>query len=150
MQRTLQSLSDVGRGAHMLRLGGKDVPETLDELAVPEKTAIVVIDMLNDFCSEGGIFQSMGGDLSLYRPAISAISRLLAAAREYGVLVVHTQFTVPDTYVTESPSHLGARWMSARHKYKQPSFGRATDLVRPASWGQDFVEELRPLPTETV
>lgn len=134
----------------MLRLGNRDVPETLEELAVPGKTAIVVIDMLNDFCSEGGVFHSMGGDLTLYPPAIDGIARLLAAAREHGVLVVHTQFTVPDTFTTESPSHLRARWMSARHKYRQPSFGRAKELVRPDSWGQDFVEELRPLPTETV
>ena len=84
----------------MLRLGGKDVPETLDELAVPEKTAIVVIDMPMTSAPRGHLPVD-GRDLTLYRPAIAALSRCSQRPASTA-LVVHTQFTVPDTYATES------------------------------------------------
>jgi nicotinamidase-related amidase len=54
-------------------------------------TALVVIDMQNDFCSPGGFGELLGNDISHARAIIPKLQQVLAACREYGVLVVHTR-----------------------------------------------------------
>src|SRR5262245_10914532 len=54
-------------------------------------TALVVIDMQRDFIEPGGFGESLGNDVALLRAAIEPCQRLLAAAREAGMLVVHTR-----------------------------------------------------------
>lgn len=55
------------------------------------RTALVVIDMQNDFCSPGGFGEKLGNDITPTRAIIPAIARLLEAARSAGMLVVHTR-----------------------------------------------------------
>jgi nicotinamidase-related amidase len=54
-------------------------------------TALVVIDMQNDFCSPGGFGELLGNDISQTRAIIPKLQQVLAACREHGVLVVHTR-----------------------------------------------------------
>ncbi|MBI3973001.1 MAG: cysteine hydrolase [Chloroflexi bacterium] len=54
-------------------------------------TALVVIDMQGDFLLPGGFGEVLGNDASRLRPAIQPSMRVLAAARELGMLVVHTR-----------------------------------------------------------
>src|SRR5262245_48517116 len=54
-------------------------------------TAIVMIDMQRDFLEPGGFGQTLGNDVSLLQRAVEPCRRLLARAREKGVLVVHTR-----------------------------------------------------------
>ena len=53
------------------------------------KTAILVVDMQNDFASPGGMFDRAGIDVSLIRQAIDPTARVLAAARNVGIKVVY-------------------------------------------------------------
>src|SRR4051812_9021284 len=55
------------------------------------KTAVIVVDMQNDFGAKGGGVDLGGGDISLIRAAIDPIARVLAAARAAGLLVIHLQ-----------------------------------------------------------
>ena len=50
------------------------------------KTALVLVDVINDFFHSEGI-----NYYSEYEPVLENIKRVLAAAREYGILVVHTR-----------------------------------------------------------
>ena len=54
-------------------------------------SALVVIDMQRDFCAEGGYAAQAGLDVSRLAAPITAIQRLLAAARAAGLLVLHTR-----------------------------------------------------------
>lgn len=57
----------------------------------PTRTAIIIIDMQNDFCSPGGFGEKLGNDITLTRAIIPVIQQLLQAAREAGIVVVHTR-----------------------------------------------------------
>ena len=58
---------------------------------VPNRTALVVIDMQRDFIEPGGFGASLGNDVALLQPAIAVIARLLTAWRRLGWPVVHTR-----------------------------------------------------------
>ena len=57
----------------------------------PETTALLVIDMQNDFLSPGGYLASKGYDLTPLRAILPAVNRVIEAARAAGCLIVHTR-----------------------------------------------------------
>ncbi len=58
---------------------------------VPERTALLVIDMQRDFIDPEGAAALAGADTAPLAAIVPAVARLLAAARAAGLLVVHTR-----------------------------------------------------------
>ncbi|WP_341872391.1 hypothetical protein [Neorhizobium vignae] len=54
----------------------------------PRRTAVIVIDMQNDFGSRGGMFDLAGIDIAPIERLVPRISRVLDAARSAGLVVV--------------------------------------------------------------
>jgi nicotinamidase-related amidase len=73
---------------------GIEVLTSLEERVDPRHTALVVVDMQNDYCSPGGASDKNGRDIS----AIPAIARpmhvLIERAHELNVPVVFTKYSV--------------------------------------------------------
>jgi len=95
------------------------------EIALPaSQTALIVVDMQNDFVKEGG---------TLVVPDAAAtipnIQQLLSAARSAGVPVAYTQ----DTHFDNDPEW--AIW---------------PEHCRHATWGWQIVDELAPLPGDLI
>ena len=55
------------------------------------RTAVIIIDMQRDFLEPGGFGASLGNDVTLLGAAVEPCRKLLAAAREWGMLIVHTR-----------------------------------------------------------
>ena len=53
------------------------------------KTAVIVVDMQNDFGAKGGMFDRAGIDLSGIQAAVGPISQVIAAAREHGISIIY-------------------------------------------------------------
>ncbi|KAA0911314.1 cysteine hydrolase family protein [Pusillimonas sp. ANT_WB101] len=70
---------------------GMPLALTLEEQLVRQKSALLVIDMQNDFVSEQGLLARRGLDLMPQRQVIDNINRLVRVAREAGVLVIWVQ-----------------------------------------------------------
>jgi nicotinamidase-related amidase len=104
-----------------------EVPEyeVHEEVRVdPAKTALIVVDMQNDFVKEGGTLVVPDAEAT-----VPTIKGLLDSARESGVKVVFTQDT---------------------HNQGDPEWEIWPEHVREGSWGWEIVEELKPLEDEVV
>jgi nicotinamidase-related amidase len=104
-----------------------EVPEIpfKEEVELPAgKTALVVVDMQNDFVDPDG---------ALYVPAakeaVPRIQRLLERARERGVHIAYTQDT---------------------HREGDPEWGNWPEHVRIGTWGWEIIDELKPEPGDLV
>lgn len=110
-----------------------DIQERID----PATTALVVVDMQNDFCSPGGYLDKLGADLTAVAPTAHGISRLLESARSSGVKVVHIQ------------SWFDGKYLNTPMLERLERFNIEPYCVS-GSWGADFIEELKPLDGEEV
>jgi ureidoacrylate peracid hydrolase len=63
----------------------------LEDKLDAKHTALVVIDMQNDFCHENGAKAQDGADVSLVQRIVPALQRLVDGAHEVGVPVIFTQ-----------------------------------------------------------
>ncbi len=54
-------------------------------------TALLIIDMQRDFMEPGGFGETLGNDVSQLARAVEPIAAVLEAARDSGMLVVHTR-----------------------------------------------------------
>ena len=132
----------------MITIHGKDVPTELSELVDPASSALVVIDMQNDCCSEGGSGHRAGGDVSMYREVVPNIAAFAEACRVASVPVIHVRIlTLPDG-ASDSPAWIRLR-LRANSNY-DPSNEGAWDFTVEGTWGADFVPELQPQGGEPV
>jgi nicotinamidase-related amidase len=104
-----------------------EVPEYTIEDRVevdPERTALVIVDMQNDFVNpEGSLFVEEAPE------TVPVCARLLAFARESGLTVFFTQDT---------------------HYEGDPEFEIWPEHVKVGTWGWQIVPELEPGPNEIV
>ena len=113
----------------------------------PERAALVVIDMQNDFCAPGGFLSFREGDLSLVQKPIEPLRRVLAACRDLGLTIIHTREGHRTDLTDCPPSKLIKSRKAGRGIGEEGPLGRF--LVR-GSRSHDFIEELRPEPGENV
>ncbi|MCI3918964.1 cysteine hydrolase [Paenibacillus sp. TRM 82003] len=111
------------------------------------RTALVVIDMQNDFCAPGGFGEKLGNDVSATRRIIPVVAEALAAAREAGMTVIHTrEGHLPDLSDCP-PSKLRRSKRQGAGIGDEGPMGRI--LVR-GEPGHDIVQELAPIEGELV
>jgi nicotinamidase-related amidase len=109
-------------------------------------TALLVIDMQRDFVDPGGFGEALGNDVSLLRKAIEPTRRVLGAARDVGMLAIHTrEGHRPD--LSDCPPAKRARGHLKTGIGDDGPMGRI--LVR-GEYGHDIVDELTPLPGEPI
>jgi nicotinamidase-related amidase len=109
--------------------------------------ALLLIDMQRDFLEPNGYLASMGYDVDVVRSAIEPARRLLGAAREAGLTVIHTrQGFRPD--LGELPPH-----RLARVRAGTSTIGKAGPLGRFLIRGEpgfQIVRELEPVAGEPL
>ena len=111
----------------------------------PASTALMMIDMQRDFIKPKGFGEMLGNDVSLLEATVQPCMRVLAAARQAGMLVVHTREghrpdlsdCVPAKLTRGGKTFIGT----------QGPMGRI--LVR-GEKGHDIIPELYPIVGEPV
>lgn len=103
-------------------------------------TALIVVDMQNDFCHPDGFYDRIGRSSEPIRRAIPPIQDLLAAARRAGSVVVFTRLV----YDPSQPD------MPDRRRIAPGGWASRERRLVLGSWGAQIVDELAPLPGEYV
>lgn len=131
----------------MITIENKVVYTTLAELVNRKHTALLVVDMQNDFCKAGWSFDRLGIDISMYPAMLPRLSRLLAGARDIGVPVIYIQMTVLPGRISESPAQI--RFNMRLHL---ASHGATQSLLYTIEGtpGQEIIAELAPEPGDLV
>lgn len=112
-----------------------------------EHTALIVVDMQNDFCTPGGWADLKGFDVSHTQKPIEPLRKLLRALRKTPITIIHTrEGHRPD--LSDCPPHKLAR--SKHQKAEIGSEGTMGRLLTRGSKSHDFVENLQPHSTEIV
>ena len=109
-------------------------------------TALLIIDMQRDFMEPGGFGEMLGNDVSLLRAAIDPCKRILAAAREAGLLVMHTREGHRPDLADAPPTKLARGGLETGIGADGP-MGRILIRGEP---GHEIIPELAPKPGEPV
>ena len=110
---------------------------TLAEKVDPKHTALVVVDVQNDFCAGGGFFDNAGWDLSMIQAMAPRLDSFIPQAREAGVTTVFVQAIYDQPYL--SPA-----WIEKRTKRSSRK-----GLCLSGTWGADFYV-VKPQPEDVV
>jgi nicotinamidase-related amidase len=109
-------------------------------------TALVIIDMQRDFMEPGGFGETLGNDVSQLARAVKPIAAVLGAARESGMLVVHTrEGHLAD--LSDAPPAKIERGAPSKRIGDPGPMGRILIRGEP---GHDIIPELYPLDSEIV
>lgn len=127
-------------------------PRRLELAAEPQRvvidlarTAMIVIDMQNDFCHPDGWLASIGVDVASARRPIAPLQALLPALRQAGVTVLWVSWGNRPDRLNLSPALL--------HVYKptgqgvglgDPLPGTGARVLERGSWAAAIVDELAP------
>jgi ureidoacrylate peracid hydrolase len=119
----------------------------------PDRAAVVVVDMQNDFGSTRGMFELAGIDISPIQAIVAPTARFLEAARASDLLVVYLKmaFTADlgDAGFPDSPTWIKHLSLRAGDAVTAPDGSPSRILVRD-TWNTDIVDELAPQPTDIV
>jgi nicotinamidase-related amidase len=114
-----------------------------------QRTAIIVIDMQNDFCAKGGWVDHLGADYTPDRAPIEPLKRLLPALRDAGVPVIWVNWGNRPDLANMPPNQI--------HLYKpkgvgiglgDPLPGHGAPVLEKDSWAAAVVDELEQLPDD--
>jgi len=113
------------------------------------RTALLVIDMQNDFCAAGGWVDHIGGDYRPDRAPIAPLQRLIPPLRKAGASIVWVNWGNRPDLANMPPNQI--------HLYKpqgngvglgDPLPGSGAPVLEKDSWAAAIVDELVPAPED--
>jgi ureidoacrylate peracid hydrolase len=130
--------------SRLIKIDAKPAPIAIDTA----KTAVIVVDMENDFGSKGGMFDLAGIDISMIQKAVGPTAKVLAAARNANIKIVYLKMGFhPDLSDLGAPGSVNrTRHLQIMHvgKTVQAPDGNATRILIRDTWGTDIVPQLNP------
>jgi nicotinamidase-related amidase len=117
---------------------GKQIPTTLEELVDPQRTALLIVDVQNDYAKENGKL--------LFPEMVRSLRNVIDEARRVGVLIIYIQDTLLPGRLSDSATSI-RRYMV--------SYGKSNPEDIPSTavegtYGQEFVDEIRPLKSDVI
>jgi ureidoacrylate peracid hydrolase len=118
--------------------------KTLSDKVRPEHCAILIVDVQNDFCAEGGAMHREGRDLTLVKAMVPRLAQLVTAARTAKVPLVW----IRNVYNTGPNWYLSETWLEQAERRRRGAY-LTIPVCEPNAWNGDFYE-IRPLPHEVI
>ena len=133
----------------VVRLKARPEPIAIDTA----RTAVIVIDMQNDFGTKGGMFDRAGIDISIIQRVVSPTAKVLAAARRTGIKIIYLKMgfhpDLSDLGSSDSANRMRHMLMGVGETVRAPNGAESRILIRD-TWNTDIVPELKPQADDVV
>ena len=130
-------------GGRIVTIEAKPAPIAIDTA----KTAVIVVDMQNDFGTKGGMFDRAGFDVSIIQKAIGPTATALAAARSAGIKIIYLKMgyhpDLSDLGAPDSVNRMRHLRLHVGTTVRAPD-GRESRILVRDTWNTDIVAELKP------
>lgn len=145
--KTNDALTDVND--QVVKIEAKPHPFSLETA----KSAVLVIDMQNDFGADGGMFHRAGIDISMIQQAMGPTRRVLGAARAFGIPIIYLKMAfqpdLSDAGPLDSPNYLRHQFLGVGKTIQAPTGDSSRVLIR-ETWNTDILPELSAMPEDIV
>src|ERR1700724_4739686 len=118
--------------------------KTLADKVRPEHCAILIVDVQNDFCAEGGAMHREGRDLSLVKAMVPRLANLVDAARDAKVRCIW----IRNVYNTAPNWYLSEVWLEHAQRRRRGAY-LTIPVCEPNAWNGDFFQ-IKPSPDEAI
>lgn len=128
---------------HKVTIAAKPAPVEID----PQHTAMIVVDMQNDFAAKNGMFDRAGVDIAPVRKIIPAVMDSIRVARQRGIKIIYLKMAfLPD--LSDAGPHDSPNWLRHQRLHvgdvnRAPNGAASRILIRD-TWDTDIVDELKP------
>lgn len=124
----------------MREIYGHSVCETIEEVLNPEWTAVLPIDLQNDFVHPDGCVARSGADISAMLELVPRCIEFLSDARALGIMIIHVRIVDLPDGASDSPAWLRSKgFMTGVNAF-----------AIEGTWGAEFAEGCDPLPGELI
>lgn len=119
----------------------------------PSRTAVIVVDMQNDFGSDGGMFSLAGHPIEGIKAVLGPIAEVLAAARSALVTIVYLKMQfepdLSDAGRPGGPTRRRHESWGVGAEVATPDGGTGRILIRD-TWNTEIVPQLTPQPGDVI
>jgi ureidoacrylate peracid hydrolase len=133
----------------VVRVKARPAPISLDL----GRTAVLVIDMQNDFGAKGGMFDRIGVDLSKIQSAVGPTARVLAASRKAGLPIIYLKMgfraDLSDAGPEDAPNRMKHAPVGIGTVVRAPDGTESRILIRD-TWNTEILPELAPQASDFV
>ena len=137
------------RTGRRVTIAAKPQPIAIDTAT----TAVIVVDMQNDFGSKGGMFERAGIDISGIQKAVAPTARVLDAARKSGIKIFYLKMAyrpdLSDLGEADSVNRVRHLALGVGQHVTAPD-GRPSRILVRDTWNTDIVDELEPHADDVV
>ena len=123
----------------------RNMLDTLPKKVDPGNSALLVVDVQNDFAAEGGYMHREGADLSLCQAMVPRLLRFIEEAREAGVPVIF----IRNVYTTDANWYLSDVWLEQAGRTRKGGSYVIHSVCAPDSWEGDFYQ-IRPTEKDVI
>jgi ureidoacrylate peracid hydrolase len=111
------------------------------------RTAVLVIDMQNDFGAPGGMFERAGIDIAMIQSAVAPTARVLTAARQVGLPIIYLKAAfradLSDAGPADAPNWIKHLPLAVGKTIHAPDGTESRILIRD-TWNTEILPELTP------
>ena len=133
----------------IVSISARPAPIAIDR----NRSAVIVVDMQNDFGSKGGMFDRARIDIAPIVQAVEPTANVLAAARKAGIPVIYLQMQhradLADMGASDSPHRQRHARLSVGERMVAPD-GKESRILIAGEWGTKIIDALTPQSDDIV
>jgi len=126
-------------------IGNRYFYDSWEEMCLPGRVGLLIIDQQNDFTHPDGYYAGRGWDVSMLQDITPNLNRLAAAARHAGIPVYWSQNIIKQGFVSDAPV-----WLATHANVGLKALDQTDFFTMEGTWGAEIYEECDVQPSDIV